>query len=48
EEAARTLNRLPVAALEAEDITNTILYLVSDDAKFITGTTQLIDAGGAL
>lgn len=48
EEAARTLNRLPVAALEAEDITNTILHLVSDDAKFVTGTTQLIDAGGAL
>ncbi|WP_067664964.1 mycofactocin-coupled SDR family oxidoreductase [Nocardia miyunensis] len=48
EEAARTLNRLPVAALEPEDITATVLHLVSDDAKFITGTTQLIDAGGAL
>ncbi|WP_328396685.1 mycofactocin-coupled SDR family oxidoreductase [Nocardia sp. NBC_00416] len=48
EEAARTLNRLPVAALEPEDITATVLHLVSDDARYITGTTQLIDAGGAL
>lgn len=48
EEAARTLNRLPVVALEPEDITATVLHLVSDDARYITGTTQLIDAGGAL
>ncbi|GGK92240.1 mycofactocin-coupled SDR family oxidoreductase [Nocardia jinanensis] len=48
EEAARTLNRLPVAALEPEDITATVLHLVSDEARYITGTTQLIDAGGAL
>ena len=48
EEAARTLNRLPVAALEPEDVTNTVLYLVSDDARFVTGATHLVDAGGAL
>ncbi|NKQ54179.1 mycofactocin-coupled SDR family oxidoreductase [Amycolatopsis sp. K13G38] len=48
EEAARTLNRLPVAALEPEDITNTVLHLVSDAGRYITGTTQVIDAGGAL
>lgn len=48
EEAARTLNRLPVTALEPEDITETVLHLVSDSARFVTGTTQLIDAGGAL
>ncbi|MBY8861806.1 mycofactocin-coupled SDR family oxidoreductase [Nocardia sp. CA2R105] len=48
EEAARTLNRLPVAALEPDDITDTVLHLVSDEAKFVTGTAQLIDAGGAL
>ncbi|WP_280233184.1 mycofactocin-coupled SDR family oxidoreductase [Nocardia cyriacigeorgica] len=48
EEAARTLNRLPVAALQPEDITATILHLVSDSGRYITGTTQLIDAGGAL
>ncbi|WP_067672948.1 mycofactocin-coupled SDR family oxidoreductase [Nocardia miyunensis] len=48
EEVTAKLNRLPVALLEPEDITGTVLHLVSDDAKFITGTTQLIDAGGAL
>ncbi|MEV0109813.1 mycofactocin-coupled SDR family oxidoreductase [Nocardia sp. NPDC050799] len=48
EEAARTLNRLPVAALEPGDITDTVLHLVSDSGKYITGTTQVIDAGGAL
>ncbi|WP_040840570.1 mycofactocin-coupled SDR family oxidoreductase [Nocardia brevicatena] len=48
EEAARTLNQLPVAMLEPEDITATVLHLVSDEGRYITGTTQLIDAGGAL
>jgi len=48
EEAALTLNRLPVAALEPADITNTVLHLVTDEGKYITGTTQVIDAGGAL
>lgn len=48
EEAALTLNKLPVAALEANDISNTVLYLVSDDGRYITGTTQVVDAGGAL
>ncbi|WP_280424168.1 mycofactocin-coupled SDR family oxidoreductase [Nocardia carnea] len=48
EEAARTLNRLPVAAAEPEDITDTVLHLVSDAARYVTGTTQMVDAGGAL
>ena len=49
EEAARTLNRLPVVALEARDISETVLHLVADDSgRFITGTTQYIDAGGSL
>ncbi|MEU1980645.1 mycofactocin-coupled SDR family oxidoreductase [Nocardia sp. NPDC019395] len=48
EEAARTLNRLPVAAVEPEDITDTVLHLVSDAARYVTGTTQMVDAGGAL
>ncbi|MFC4000124.1 mycofactocin-coupled SDR family oxidoreductase [Prauserella oleivorans] len=48
EDAARTLNRLPVAALEPEDITNAVLHLVTDTGKYVTGTTHVIDAGGAL
>jgi len=48
EEAARTLNRLPITAAEPEDITETVLHLVSDSGKYITGSTQLIDAGTSL
>ncbi len=42
------MNRLPVTALAPEDITNTVLFLVSDAAKYITGTTHIVDAGNAL
>ncbi|WP_280508247.1 mycofactocin-coupled SDR family oxidoreductase [Nocardia flavorosea] len=48
EAVAGTMNRLPVTALEPEDITNTVLFLVSDAAKYITGTTHVVDAGNAL
>jgi SDR family mycofactocin-dependent oxidoreductase len=48
EVAARTLNKLPVAMVEPVDISNAVLYLVSDDGRYITGTTQVIDAGGQL
>ena len=42
------MNRLPVIALEPEDITDTVLFLVSDAANYITGTTHVVDAGNAL
>ena len=48
EVAALTLNKLPVAALEPIDITNAVLYLVTDSGRYITGTTQVVDAGGQL
>ncbi len=48
EEAALTLNKLPVPALEAVDISNAVLYLVSDDGRYVTGTTHVVDAGGQL
>jgi (+)-trans-carveol dehydrogenase len=48
EVATRTLHAMPVALLEPADITATVLHLVSDAGRYITGTTQLIDAGGAL
>jgi (+)-trans-carveol dehydrogenase len=48
ERATRTLHRMPVALLEPEDITATVLHLVSDAGRYITGTTQLVDAGGTL
>lgn len=48
EEAAKTLNALPVAAMEASDISNAILYLVTDSGRYVTGTTHVVDAGGSL
>jgi SDR family mycofactocin-dependent oxidoreductase len=46
--AARHLNRLPIATIDAEDITNAVLYLVSDDGRYVTGITHVVDAGGGL
>ncbi|WP_066907537.1 mycofactocin-coupled SDR family oxidoreductase [Millisia brevis] len=48
EEAARTLNRLPISMTQPEDISNAVLYLVSDDGRYVTGTTHIVDAGGRL
>jgi NAD(P)-dependent dehydrogenase (short-subunit alcohol dehydrogenase family) len=38
-------NALPVAMLEPVDISNAILWLVSDDARYVTGVTLPVDAG---
>ncbi|GLY20221.1 mycofactocin-coupled SDR family oxidoreductase [Kineosporia rhizophila] len=46
--AANTLNALPVPVTEPIDITNAVLYLVSDEGRYVTGTTHVVDAGGAL
>jgi (+)-trans-carveol dehydrogenase len=48
EEAALTLNKMPVPAIDAIDISNAVLYLVSDDGRYVTGTTHVVDAGGQL
>ena len=38
-------NTLPVPLVEPEDISNTILHLVSDAGRYITGATMPVDAG---
>jgi SDR family mycofactocin-dependent oxidoreductase len=48
EEAAggfRFINALDTPWVEPEDIANLVLWLASDESRFITGTTQVIDAG---
>lgn len=39
------LNAMPVPWVEAVDISNAVLYLASDEARYVTGTTMVIDAG---
>lgn len=48
EEAALAVNKMPTAGLESSDISNAVLYLVSDDGRFVTGTTHVVDAGASL
>jgi SDR family mycofactocin-dependent oxidoreductase len=38
-------NALPVDMVEPVDISNAIAWLVSDDARYVTGVTLLVDAG---
>jgi NAD(P)-dependent dehydrogenase (short-subunit alcohol dehydrogenase family) len=38
-------NALPVDMVEPVDISNAIVWLVSDDARYVTGVTLPVDAG---
>jgi SDR family mycofactocin-dependent oxidoreductase len=38
-------NVLPVDAIDPEDIANAVAWLVSDEARFVTGQTLAVDAG---
>jgi NAD(P)-dependent dehydrogenase (short-subunit alcohol dehydrogenase family) len=41
-------NALPIEILQPEDIANAVAWLVSDEAKFITGVAWPLDAGFAV
>jgi len=41
----RALNILPVACVEPVDISNAVLFLASDEARYITGVALPVDAG---
>jgi SDR family mycofactocin-dependent oxidoreductase len=45
EVAARSQNALPVPVVEAVDVSRAVLYLVSDDGRYVTGSTFTVDAG---
>ncbi|MCX5044191.1 mycofactocin-coupled SDR family oxidoreductase [Aldersonia sp. NBC_00410] len=38
-------NALPVQVIEAADVSNAVLYLASDESRFVTGTELKVDAG---
>jgi SDR family mycofactocin-dependent oxidoreductase len=44
----RTLNLLPVPYVEPDDISNALLFLASDEARYVTGVALPIDAGYAI
>ncbi|HXJ27228.1 MAG TPA: mycofactocin-coupled SDR family oxidoreductase, partial [Streptosporangiaceae bacterium] len=41
----QTVNALPVPWVEPADISNAVLFLASDEARYITGVTLFVDAG---
>jgi NAD(P)-dependent dehydrogenase (short-subunit alcohol dehydrogenase family) len=43
--AAATENLLPVSMIQPSDVSNAVLWLVSDQAKYVTGVTLPVDAG---
>ncbi|MGV0724064.1 mycofactocin-coupled SDR family oxidoreductase [Mycolicibacterium sp. XJ879] len=43
--AAAFQNSLPIPAIEPIDVSRAILYLVSDDGRYVTGTCHTVDAG---
>jgi NAD(P)-dependent dehydrogenase (short-subunit alcohol dehydrogenase family) len=43
--ASSLLNAMPVEAVDPIDISNAIAWLVSDEARYVTGTVVPVDAG---
>ncbi|SSC23399.1 Mycofactocin-dependent oxidoreductase [Klenkia terrae] len=44
-ESFKVMNALPIEWVEPVDISNAILFLVSDDARYVTGVQLPVDAG---
>ncbi len=44
-EVMGSLNALPIPWVEPRDISNAVLFLASDEARYITGVTLPVDAG---
>ena len=43
--ASQSVNALPIPWVEPVDISNAVLFLASDEARYITGVTLPVDAG---
>ncbi len=48
EPICRTFHVLPIPWVSPEDISNAVLFLASDEARYITGVTLPVDAGSCL
>jgi (+)-trans-carveol dehydrogenase len=45
---AQMMHTLPIGWVEPEDVSNAVLFLASDEARYVTGVTLPIDAGSCL
>jgi NAD(P)-dependent dehydrogenase (short-subunit alcohol dehydrogenase family) len=46
--ASQALNALPVPWVDPVDVSNAVLYLASDEARYVTGVAFPIDAGAVI
>ena len=44
-ERFQSLNALPIPWVEPVDISNAVLWLASDESRYVTGATLPVDAG---
>ena len=44
-EALTAMHALPVPFLDPSDVSNAVVYLASDDGRYVTGTAHIVDAG---
>lgn len=47
-EAAAKLNAIPVPWVDSVDVSNAVLWLASEESRFVTGATLPVDAGAAV
>jgi (+)-trans-carveol dehydrogenase len=45
---AQMMHTLPIGWVEPEDVSNAVLFLASDESRYVTGVTLPIDAGSCL
>jgi SDR family mycofactocin-dependent oxidoreductase len=45
EEAARSIHMLPIPYIQPVDVSNAVVFLASDEARYITGISLPVDAG---
>jgi NAD(P)-dependent dehydrogenase (short-subunit alcohol dehydrogenase family) len=46
--ASQAVNALPIPWVEAVDISNALLFLASDEARYVTGVILPVDAGAVI
>jgi NAD(P)-dependent dehydrogenase (short-subunit alcohol dehydrogenase family) len=45
EDFIKTINALPIAWIDPIDVSNAVLFLASDESRYVTGTELKVDAG---